>query len=296
MHVFVTGATGFVGSAIVQELLSHGHRVTGLARSEAAVEALAAAGAAAHRGSIDDLDSLCRGAAAADAVIHCAFNHDFSKFAASCEADRRIITALGDALAGSERRLVVTSGTALLAGLPLATETDSPTPSAPPRVASEQAAAALVERGVNISVLRLPPSVHGDGDHGFVPLLIALARRQGVAAYIGEGRNRWPAVHRLDAAALYRRVVEQGRAGVNYHGVAETGVPFAELAAVIGRRLGVPVQSLPRDAAAAHFGWFAHFAGADNPTSSDWTQRELGWQPRQPGLLADMDRPGYFPA
>jgi len=292
MHVFVTGATGFIGSAIVQELLSHGHRVTGLARNDAAVQALAAAGAAAHRGSLTDLDSLRRGAGAADAVIHTAFIHDFSQFAASCEADRAAITALGDALAGSERRLVVTSGTALVAGGPLATEADTPS-AAHPRVASEQAAAALVERGVNASVVRLPPSVHGVGDHGFVPLLIQLARDKGLAAYVGEGRNRWPAVHRLDAAALFRRVAESGRAGVNYHGSAETGLPFAEIAAVIARRLGLPVRSLEGEAA-AHFGWFQHFAAMDNPCSSDWTQRELGWKPQQPGLLADIDQPAYF--
>jgi nucleoside-diphosphate-sugar epimerase len=293
MHVFVTGATGFIGSAIVQELLSHGHRVTGLARSDAAVEALAAAGAAAHRGTLDDLASLRRGAEAADAVIHTAFNHDFSRFAASCEADRGIVTALGEALAGSARRLVVTSGTALVAGGPLATEADVAS-AAHPRAASEQAAAALVERGVNVSVVRLPPSVHGVGDHGFVPLLIQLARDKGAAAYVGEGRNRWPAVHRLDAAVLFRRVAESGRAGVTYHGSAETGLPFAEITAVIGRRLGLPVKGLDDQAAAAHFGWFKHFAALDNPCSSDWTQRELGWTPRHIGLLADIDQPAYF--
>ncbi|MCE4556640.1 SDR family oxidoreductase [Pelomonas cellulosilytica] len=293
MHVFVTGATGFIGSAIVQELLSHGHRVTGLARSDAAVEALAAAGAAAYRGSIEDLDSLRRGAAAADAVIHTAFNHDFSRFAASCEEDRHVITALGDALASSGRRLVVTSGTALVAGKALAIETDAPS-TRHPRAASEQAVAALVERGVNASVVRLPPSVHGDGDHGFVPLLIDLASQKGLAAYVGDGHNRWPAVHRLDAAELFRRVAEAGRAGVSYHGAAETGVRFCDLTAVIGRRLGLPVRGLEVDAAAAHFGWLHHFAGMDNPTSSDWTQRELGWRPRRIGLLADVDQPGYF--
>ncbi|MBI3349635.1 MAG: SDR family oxidoreductase [Burkholderiales bacterium] len=293
MHVFVTGATGFIGAAIVQELLSYGHRVTGLARSEAATKVLNAAGAQAHPGDLTDLDSLRRGAAAADAVIHTAFNHDFSRFAASCEDDRHIVTALGEALAGSDRRLVVTSGTALVAKQPIATEVDAPS-SHHPRVASEQAAAALVERGVNVSVVRLPPSVHGVGDHGFMPLLINLARQKGIAAFIGEGRNRWPAVHRLDAAELFRRVAEQGRTGASYHGAAEIGVAFADIAAVIGRRLGLPVQGLTSDAAAAHFGWFHHFAGMDNPTSSEWTQRELGWKPRHTGLLADVDEPAYF--
>lgn len=293
MHVFVTGATGFIGSAIVQELLSHGHRVTGLARSDAAADALAVAGAAAHRGDLTDLDSLKRGAAAADAVIHTAFNHDFSRFAASCEDDRRVVDALGEVLAGSGRRLVVTSGTALVAGGPLAVETDAPSDQHP-RAASEQAVAALVERGVHACIVRLPPSVHGEGDHGFVPLLIGLARQSGLAAFVGDGSNRWPAVHRLDAAALFRLAAEKGRAGASYHGAAETGVPFADLTAIIGRRLGLPVQGLKGEAAAAHFGWFHHFAGMDNPTSSEGTQRELGWQPTRPGLLADVDRPSYF--
>lgn len=293
MHVFVTGATGFIGSAIVQELLSHGHRVTGLARSEAAVATLAAAGAAAHRGDLTDLDSLKRGAAAADAIVHTAFNHDFSRFAASCEDDRHIVTALGEALLGSDRRLVVTSGTALVAGKPLAMETHAPS-SHHPRAASEQAVAALVERGVNASVVRLPPSVHGEGDHGFVPLLIGLARQKGLAAFVGDGRNRWPAVHRLDAAELFRRVVEQGRAGANYHGAAETGVAFAELTAVIAKQLNLPIRGLDGEAAAAHFGWFEKFAAMDNPCSSAATQDELGWKPQRTGLLADVDQPGYF--
>ncbi|MGM9480854.1 SDR family oxidoreductase [Roseateles sp. NT4] len=293
MHVFVTGATGFIGSAIVQELLSHGHRVTGLARSEATVEALNAVGASAHRGDLTDLDSLKRGAAAADAVIHTAFNHDFSRFATSCEDDRHIIMALGEALLGSNRRLVVTSGTALVAaGRPFAKETDTPSPHHP-RVASEQAAA-LAERGVKVNVVRLPPSVHGEGDHGFVPLLINLARQKGLAAFIGDGSNRWPAVHRLDAAELFRRVVEQGRPGASYHGSAETGVAFADLTAVIGRRLGLPAQGLEGEAVAAHFGWFEKFAAMDNPCSSEATQQELGWQPRHTGLLADVDQTAYF--
>lgn len=293
MHVFVTGATGFIGSAIVQELLSHGHRVTGLARSDEGAQALAAAGAAAHRGDLTDLESLQRSAAAADAVIHTAFNHDFSRFAASCEDDRHIVTALGEALAGSDRRLVVTSGTALVAGKPLAVETDAPS-SHHPRAASEQAVAALVERGVKACIVRLPPSVHGEGDHGFVPLLIDLARRQGLAAFVGDGRNRWPAVHRLDAAALFRLAAEKGRAGVSYHGAAQTGVPFADLTAIIGRRLGLPVQGLTGNAVPAHFGWFEKFAAMDNPCSSEATQSELGWQPRRTGLLADVDQPSYF--
>lgn len=298
MRVFVTGATGFIGSAIVQELLGAGHQVLGLARSDAGAASLLAAGAQVHRGDLEDLDSLRSGAAQADGVIHTAFNHDFSQFQANCEADRRVIAALGAALVGSQRPLVITSGTALLPPGRLGVESDALTADAAaiPRVASEQAAAALTAQGVHVCVVRLPPSVHGEGDHGFVPLLIGMARTQGASAYVGEGHNHWPAVHRLDAAQLYRLVLEKGVAGARYHGAAEGGVPFKDMATAIGRGLHLPVVAKTPEQAAGHFGWFAHFATIDNRVSSQHTREVLGWAPTRPGLLEDLDGPGYFEA
>lgn len=298
MKVFVTGATGFIGSAIVQELLGAGHQVTGLARSETSAKALAAAGAEAHLGTLSDLDSLTRAAAASDGVIHTAYGHDFSDMVGAAETDRRAIETVGAALAGSDRPFVVTSGIALLTPGRLGTEDDAADPSSAGalRVPSEEAALALASQGVRSSIIRLPPSVHGGSDHGFVPALIGIAREKGVAAYLGNGFNRWSAVHRLDAAQLFRLALEKGTAGSRYHGVADEGVPMQEIAAVIGRHLNLPVVSKSPEEAAAHFGWIAHFVGIDCPASSALTRQQLGWEPVQPGLIADLNQPSYFTA
>jgi nucleoside-diphosphate-sugar epimerase len=293
MRVFVTGATGFIGTAVVRELMDAGHQVLGLARSDAAAQSLVAAGASVHRGSLEDLESLRSGAVAADAVIHTAFIHDFSNYGPAAEADRRAIETLGGALAGSDRALIVTAGTLLVQGQgSLATEQDAPNPSFPRK--SEEAALALAARGVRASVLRLPPSVHGNGDHGFVPRLISIAREKGVSAFIGDGVNRWPAVHRLDAAHLYRLALEKGAAGARYHGVADEGLPTREIAEVIGRQLSIPVVSKSREDAADHFGWIALFFGIDAPAASALTRERLGWRPVQPGLITDLNAGHYF--
>ncbi|WP_300156232.1 SDR family oxidoreductase [Solidesulfovibrio sp.] len=296
MRVFVTGATGFVGSAVVRELIEAGHQVVGLARSQAAARALVAAGAQAHDGSLEELESLRRGAAAADGVIHTAFIHDFRKFKDNCETDRRAVTALCEALAGSGRPLVVTSALGILPQGRLATEDTEPASGAasPLRAPTEAAARAAAVAGASVSLVRLAPTVHGDGDHGFVPLLVDLARRTGVSAYVGDGENRWPAVHRLDAARLFRLVLEAGAPRPVCHAVAEEGVAFRDIAGVIGRRLGLPVTALSAPEATGHFGWFAPFAAMDIPASSRRTREWLGWQPTGSGLIEDLDRPGYF--
>jgi nucleoside-diphosphate-sugar epimerase len=269
--------------------------VLGLARSDAGAEALNATGAQAHRGHLEDPESLRSGAAQSDGVIHTAFIHDFSKFAENGQIDRRAIEALGAELEGSDRPLIVTSGTAMIAPGGVATE-DMAVPADPmiPRV-SEQTALPMTARGVRAMALRLPPSVHGDGDHGFVPRLIEIAREKGASAYVGEGLNCWSAGHRLDAARLYRLALENGRAGARYHGVAEEGLPFREIAKAIGRGLNLPVVSKAPEEAVDHFGWFAMFAGMDARTSATRTQAELGWSPTQPGLIADMEN-HYFAA
>jgi nucleoside-diphosphate-sugar epimerase len=296
MRVFVTGATGWVGSAVIEELQAAGHTVTGLARSDASAAALASAGIAVHRGSLEDLESLRAGAAASDAVIHTAFNHDFSRFAENGAAERSAIEALGDALAGTGRTLVVTSGVALISPGRVATEDDLRDPNVPFPRDPETVAAAVAARGVRVSVIRLSPSVHGAGDHGFVPIVIGLAREHGVSAYVGDGNNRWPGVHRRDAARLYRLALERGAEHAVYHAVAEEGVPFREIAGVIGRRLNLPVVSISGADIAAHFGWFEHFAQIDASASSAKTRQSLGWHPTETALLDDLDSVAYFPS
>jgi nucleoside-diphosphate-sugar epimerase len=297
MRVFVTGATGFIGSTVVRELIDAGHQVLGLARSDAGVKSLIAAGAQAHQGDLEDLESLRSGAAAADAVIHTAFIHDFSKFEKNCEIDRRAIEAMGDALAGSDRPLLITSGTGMGIAVPgqLATEDHLNFSHPNPRIASELAGVAVMKRGVNVSVVRLP-QVHNTVKQGLVSPFIQLARTKGVVAYIGDGLNRLAAAHVLDVAHLYKLALEKHEAGSRYHAVAEEGVSVREIAEIIGRGLKVPVVSLLPEEAPAHFGWLAAFMCFDMPASSAQTREKLGWNPTGPSLLTDLENMNYFSA
>jgi nucleoside-diphosphate-sugar epimerase len=295
MRVFLTGATGFIGSAIVPELIDAGHKVLGLSRSDAGAQSLIAAGAEVHRGDLEDLESLRSGATKSDGVIHCGFIHDFARFKEVCEVDTRVIGALGSALAGSNRTLIITSGTGMGMAAPgqPATE-DHFDPNHPnPRAASELAAASMSAHGVDVRVVRLP-QVHDPVKQGLVTYLVSLAREKRISAYIGDGRDRWPAVHRLAAAQLYRLALEKGSPGARYHAVAEEGVQVREIAEAIGRGLKVPVVSKSLEEAGEHFGWLAMFAGLDMPASSALTQERLGWRPTGPGMISDLDYMQYF--
>jgi len=297
MRIFLTGATGFIGSAIVPELINAGHQVLGLTRSDAGAQSLAAAGAEVHRGTLEDLESLRSGAAQSDGVIHCAFDHDFSNFVANCEKDRRAIGALGAALAGSDRPLVITSGTGMgntVHGQP-ATEDAFHADNPHPRKASELAGASMLEAGINVSVVRLP-QVHDTVKQGLITQAVAIAREKGVSAYVGDGSNRWPAAHVLDVARLYRLALEKRQAGARYHAVAEQGVAVREIAEVLGRGLKVPVVAMSPEQAAGHFGWLAPFVGMDIPASSAQTRARLGWHPTGPGLIADLENMRYAAA
>lgn len=296
MRVFVTGATGFIGSAIVEELLKAGHQVVGMARSDAGAEWVAGAGAAVHRGDLDDLESLRQGAASSDAVIHTAFRHDWSRFVESCELDRRAIETLGSVLEGSDRPLIVTSGLGVMAKGRVAAEDDPPIPVSDwhPR-ASEATAAALEARGVHTAVVRLP-QVHDTEKQGLVSYLIAVARQKGVSAYVGDGQKRWAAVHRLDAGRLYRLALEKHETGARYHAVGEEGVRLVDIATTVGRGLNVPVRSISQEQAEEHFGFMGRFAGMDLQGSSAKTQQQLGWKPTGPGLIADLEKMDYSPA
>jgi nucleoside-diphosphate-sugar epimerase len=306
MRLFVTGASGWIGSAVTSELVESGHQVIGLARSDASAAALTAVGAEVHRGTLDDLDSLRDLAAASDGVIHLAFMHDVAftgGFQRAADADRRAVETFGDALAGSDRPLVIASGTLGVALGRLATERDGhvldPAIAAlgagpQTRHGTAELVLSLASRGVRSSVLRLPPTNHGKGDHGFMASLVGIARDKGVAGYIGDGSNRWPAVHRLDSAHLFCLAVESAPAGSTLHAVADEGVPIRAIAEVIGRHLSIPVESVSPENAAAHFTWMAGFIGLDSPASSALTRELLGWEPAQPGLIDDLDEGHYF--
>ncbi len=294
MRVFLTGATGWIGSAIVPELLERGHQVTGLARSDEGAATLERAGVEVLRGSLDDLGSLRAGAEAADGVIHTAYIHDFSQMQMAGQTDNRAVETLATTLKGSGRPLVITTGTALVSPGRVATERDRPDGATHPRVRSEEIAVSYADRGVRVSIVRPAPSVHGKGDKGFVPILINIAREKGVSGYIGDGSNRWPAVHRLDAAQLYVLGLESAPAGSVLHAIGEEGISTREIAEVIGRKLDLPTESIDPDNAAEHFGWMGAFFGLDAPASSALTQEMTGWRPTHVGLIGDLEQGHYF--
>jgi nucleoside-diphosphate-sugar epimerase len=297
MRVFVTGATGFVGSAVVADLLAAGHEVLGLARSDASAATLRAAGAEVLMGDLENPDSLQAGIRAADGVIHTGFVHDFSRFAECCAIEGRVLQAMGAALAGTAKPLIIASGVGMVAGDGLITEEMRVNPAhAHPRVVTEVTADQMAADGIRASVVRLAPTTHGSGDHGFVPMLIATTRQTGVSAIVGDGQNRWPAVHRYDAARVFRLALESGSGGQRYHAVGEEGVPFHDIATAISRGMDLPLQRLSPEAASAHFGFLASFASRDFPASSTWTQATLGWTPVHPTLLEDLALPDYFRA
>lgn len=290
MRIFLTGATGFIGSAVVKELTGAGHEVLGLTRSDEGAAQLAALGATAHHGSLEDLESIQRGAESSDGVIHLAFNHDFSKYHENCESDRKLIEAIGSVLAGSGRPLIITSGTAMASGAPgqEVREDDAAVSSAvAPRAASEEAAATVAALGVPVSIVRLA-QIHDEVKQGLIPYAIDLAREKGISAYVGDGSNRWPAAHVSDVARLYRLALEKGDGGATYHAVAEEGVPMIQICEAIARGLKIPAVSLSPEEAADHFGWLAMFVGRDTPASSAWTREKLGWHPTGPGLIEDL--------
>jgi nucleoside-diphosphate-sugar epimerase len=299
MRVFVTGASGWIGSAVVPELIGAGHEVIGLARSDDSAAALTAGGAKVQRGTLDDLDSLRSAAAESDGVIHLAFKHDLAfsgNFAGAVDADRRVIAAFGEVLAGSDRPFVIASGILGLAPGKVATERDGHDSDAAVlgRQGNAQITLALADRGVRSSIMRLAPTVHGDGDTGFVATLVDMARAKGVSGYIGDGANRWPGVHRFDAARLFRLALEHAPAGSTLHAIADEGAPIRSIAEVIGRHLDVPVVSIAPDAAAEHFTWLANFLAVDSPASNTLTRELLGWEPTHAGLIADLDEGHYF--
>ncbi|WP_379965747.1 SDR family oxidoreductase [Epilithonimonas sp. UC225_85] len=297
MKVFVTGATGFVGTAVVQELLANGHQVLGLARSEESANKLIAAGAEVHRGDLNNFESLKSGATASDAVIHLGFVHDFTRFEEMCQLDEKVIKTIGDALLGTEKPFIITSGTALFSKDKITTEKDIFADHPHPRIATENSADFVAKKGVKVAVIRLSPSVHGNGDIiGFVPTLIRFAKETGKSAIINDGKNFWPAVHKLDVAKLYRLALEKPfESRTRYHAVAEQGIPFVNIATIVAERLNVPVVSISEEEVAEHFGWFAHFAKLNNQTSSEETKSALGWNPQHPTLIEDLKSDVYFP-